>query len=353
MSKIPDSFLKDPENAQHSDTKLKVLWNKLNQFQKKVYFDMDVEAHKSDKSKSKKNEDQDEVVDDDDDKKKPEKKKNKKEKEKEKEKEESEDECEDEDEDEVVDNEEESSSSEEEEEESEDEDDSDIENTPTDDDDDDDDVDEVVDEEEEVVVKKPAPKKKSPPARNSLAAKAKAKPAPKKKAPAATTATKKPSRAAPAKKTESSKKDATADDSSDKKEIIAVDSQKIVLFQPGFSYRITGPITIEVFASAPPTKRARTSRKKEENLDPDRPLPPKRPVGAFFEFCKKFKVDNDGRFGMDTNTQAALEWKKMDDEDKEPYLEKAKANKAKYDLDRLAYKKVLEEYEASKSASSK
>jgi hypothetical protein len=84
-------------------------------------------------------------------------------------------------------------------------------------------------------------------------------------------------------------------------------------------------------------KKQRTSTKAQSGKGKQDPNKPKRPKTAYLHFMDHFRAQrkNDGQDKStkigDVAKDGGLAWGKMDDKEKQPYLEKYKQEKSEYD----------------------
>eukprot|EP00736_Rhodelphis_marinus_P003727 Rmarinus@m.4239 len=115
-----------------------------------------------------------------------------------------------------------------------------------------------------------------------------------------------------------------------------------------FSYSHVPPphayaLPVSPTISKPPRGRPRikdAKKKRDENR-------PKKPMTAYFcflhHFREAYKRDNPEKKAVkDTTKVAGEKWKEMTDEEKAPYVEKAKQLRAEYEVQKAEYEKELE-----------
>jgi len=96
-----------------------------------------------------------------------------------------------------------------------------------------------------------------------------------------------------------------------------------------------------------------TKRKLKKKKNPNAP---KKATGAFFMFCsperKKLQTqkEHEGKKSTEISKVLGEMWKKLSDEEKKPYQEKAEADKKRYKKEKEAYDK--KEKSSSESSSS-
>ncbi|KAI9140871.1 high mobility group box domain-containing protein [Paraphysoderma sedebokerense] len=85
-----------------------------------------------------------------------------------------------------------------------------------------------------------------------------------------------------------------------------------------------------------PMKRGKKVKKAKD------PNAPKRPLSGYFHFCAEardgVKSENPGLNVGEIAKILGAKWKELDENEKKPYNDKAKADKARYDKEMAKYK---------------